>query len=148
MSTRAEVRDESARAALTAFYRAMSQRDIRLFRSVVTPDWQYIPPSSGAASGPDSMIPVFADLSSAIPDMDITILDVLVHGNKVAVRARVTGTHSGPLMGIAPTSRPIDFAIHSFHELRRDRIAKTWHLEDWLDVFRQVGELPSNLPRT
>lgn len=146
MSRADEVTDDVARAALTVFYRAMSLKDISLFRTVVTPDWQYIPPSPGPVSGPDSMIPVFADLSYSLPDMDIRILDVLVHGDKVAVRAIVTGTQSAPLMGIAATSKPVNFAIHSFHEFRKGHIAKTWHLEDWLGVFRQIGELPSNLP--
>jgi predicted ester cyclase len=63
----------------------------------------------------------------------------------VGVRAKVTGTQSGPLMGIPATSKVVDFAIHSFHELRDDRIAKTWHLEDWLGLFQQIGELPPGL---
>jgi predicted ester cyclase len=51
-------------------------------------------------------------------------------------------------MGIAATSKPIEFAIHSFHsfhEFRDERIAKTWHLEDWLSVFHQLGTLPPSL---
>lgn len=91
------------------------------------------------------MVPVFADLTLALPDIKITVLDVLVHGNMVGVRARVSGTQSGPLKGIPPTSKPIEFAIHSFHEFRDGRIAKTWHLEDWLSVFHQLGELPPSL---
>jgi predicted ester cyclase len=146
METTDGVTDDVARAILAVFYRAMSLKDISLFRTAVTPDWEYIPPSRGPVSGPDSMIPVFVDLSTALPDMDIRILDVLVHANKVAVRARVTGTQSAPFMGIAATSKSVDFAIHSFHEFRDGRIAKTWHLEDWLDVFRQLGELPPSLP--
>jgi predicted SnoaL-like aldol condensation-catalyzing enzyme len=145
MSKADEVTDDVARAALTVFYRAMSRKDVSLFRTVVTPDWRYIPPSPGPVSGPDSIIPVFADLSYSLPDMDIRILDVLVHGDKVAVRAIVTGTQSAPLMGIAATSKPVNFAIPSFHEFRKGHIAKTWHLEDWPGVFRQIGELPSNL---
>jgi len=77
--------------------------------------------------------------------MDIQILDVLIHGNMVGVRAKVRGTQSGSLMGIAATSKRIEFAIHSFHEFRDERIAKTWHLEDWLSVFHQLGTLPPSL---
>ncbi|MBP0593449.1 ester cyclase [Paraburkholderia sp. LEh10] len=77
--------------------------------------------------------------------MDIQILDVLIHGNMVGVRAKVRGTQSGSLMGIAATSKPIEFAIHSFHEFRDERIANTWHLEDWLSVFHQLGALPPSL---
>jgi predicted ester cyclase len=48
-------------------------------------------------------------------------------------------------MGIEATSKPVRFAIHSFHEMRGTLVAKTWHLEDWLGVFRQLGQLPPQL---
>lgn len=63
-------------------------------------------------------------------------MDVLIHGNRVGVRARITGTQSVSLMGVPATSKPVEFAIHSFHEIEGDRIVKTWHLEDWLGAFR------------
>ncbi|EKS71919.1 hypothetical protein BURK_008791 [Burkholderia sp. SJ98] len=34
-----------------------------------------------------------------------------------------------------------------FHQVRDGRIAKTWHLEDWLSVFRQLGEMPRSAGR-
>ena len=145
MDTNDAITDTSVQQAIKLFYQAVALKDIALCRKVVTPDWEYIPAPPGPQTGPDVMVPIFADLTSALPDMDIHLLDVLIHGNKVAVRARVTGTQSGPLMGIAATSKQIDFAIHSFHELREGRIVKTWHLEDWLSVFRQLGELPPKL---
>jgi predicted ester cyclase len=140
-----EVTRDLAQRIIGRFYHAHAQKDVALLRTVVTPDWQYVPASFGPAGGPDQMIPVFVDLASALPDMDIQILDVLIHGNMVGVRAKVRGTQSGSLMGIAATSKPIEFAIHSFHEFRDERIAKTWHLEDWLSVFRQLGTLPPSL---
>jgi len=145
METTNNAAHAAMRETVDLLYRAFAHKDISLLRKVVTPDWQYIPVSPGQLPGPDKMIPVFADLSSALPDMEIKILDVLIHDPKVGVRAEVTGTQSGPLMGIAATSKPVHFAIHSFHEFRDGRIAKTWHLEDWLSVFRQLGELPPRL---
>jgi steroid delta-isomerase-like uncharacterized protein len=132
-----------ARAAIERIYRAFASKDVALLREAVTADWQYIPEPPGQKPGPDQMIPVFADLAAALPDMRIEILDMLVQDKRVGVRAEVSGTQSGPLMGIAATSKPIRFAIHSFHELRDGRIARTWHLEDWLAVFRQLGEVPA-----
>jgi predicted ester cyclase len=135
----------ATRETVDLLYRAFALKDIALLRQAVTPDWEYIPASAGQLPGPDKMIPVFAQMSAALPDMQITILDVLIHDNRIGVRAEVTGTQSGPLMGIAATSKPVHFAIHSFHEIRDGRIAKTWHLEDWLSVFRQLGEMPPKL---
>ncbi len=137
----------AAREAIASFYRAFAHRDLTLLRQVVTTDWQYIPEFPGQVPGPDMMIPVFRALDVALPDMKIEILDVLVNDNRVGVRAQVSGTQTGPLLGIAATSKPIHFAIHSFHELRDGLVCKTWHLEDWLSVFRQLGETPPNLHR-
>ena len=135
----------ATRDVITRFYRAIELADIPLLRTAVTSDWQYLPSASGQPIGVEQLAPMLADLLHALPDMKIILLDVLIHDAMVGVRAKVTGTQSGPLMGIPATSKVVDFAIHSFHELRDDRIAKTWHLEDWLGLFRQIGELPPGL---
>jgi predicted ester cyclase len=138
-----QITEAKAREAIERIYRAFANKDVALLREAVTPDWQYIPEPPGQKPGPDQMVPIFADLAAALPDMRIDILDLLVQGNRAGVRAEVSGTQTGPLMGIAATKKPIRFAIHSFHELSDDgRISKTWHLEDWLAVFRQLGEVP------
>src|SRR5215471_4911560 len=120
----------AAREAIERLYRAFSTKDVALLREAVSPDWEYLPEPPGQKPGPDQMIPIFADLAGALPDMRIEILDMLTQDNRVGVRAEVSGTQSGPLLGIAATKKPIRFAIHSFHELRDGRVSKTWHLED------------------
>ncbi|MFM0209766.1 ester cyclase [Paraburkholderia sediminicola] len=135
------------RQTIEGFYRAVEQRDVALLRTVVTPDWEYIPEPPGAAPGPDQMIPIFANIATALPDMKITILDVLIHDDRAGVRAEISGTQTGALLGIAASSKHISFAIHSFHQMRGSLIEKTWHLEDWLSVFRQIGQLPPTLER-
>jgi steroid delta-isomerase-like uncharacterized protein len=137
-----EVGHAATRDVIERFYRAIEHADTELLRTAVTSDWQYIPGASGQSIGVEEIVPMLADFLHALPDMKIILLDVLIHDAMVGVRAKVTGTQSGPLMGIPATSKVVDFAIHSFHELRDDRIAKTWHLEDWLGLFRQIGELP------
>ncbi|CAE6776623.1 MULTISPECIES: ester cyclase [Paraburkholderia] len=137
--------EATTREAIEGLYRAFEQKSVVLLRKVVTPDWEYIPEPAGAAPGPDQMVQIFANIATALPDMKITILDVLIHGDRVGVRAEITGTQTGTLLGIAASSKHISFAIHSFHQMRGNLIAKTWHLEDWLSVFRQLGQLPPTL---
>ncbi len=136
------------REAIEGLYRAFEQKSVPLLRKVVTPDWEYVPEPVGVSPGPDQMVPIFATLATALPDMKIAILDVLIHGDRVGVRAEVSGTQTGELLGIAASSRHISFAIHSFHQMRGSLIAKTWHLEDWLSVFRQLGAVPPTLGRS
>jgi steroid delta-isomerase-like uncharacterized protein len=139
------VAEAETRAKIEQFYEAFSRHDLELLRSVVTADWEYVPEPKGAARGPDQMAAIFQNIAAALPDMKIEIHDLLIHGDRVGVRAEVTGTQAGPLMGIAATSKPVRFAIHSFHEMRGGLVAKTWHLEDWLTVFQQIGQLPRQL---
>ncbi|WP_250510938.1 ester cyclase [Caballeronia sp. GACF4] len=139
------ITQSEARAAVERLYAAFAQKDVNLLRQAVTSDWEYLPEPAGFEAGPDQMIPIFAEMAAALPDMRIEILDMLTQDNRVGVRAEVSGTQSGPLMGIAATSKPVRFAIHSFHEIRDDRVSKTWHLEDWLSVFRQIGEVPRDI---
>ncbi|MCP3711391.1 ester cyclase [Paraburkholderia sp. CNPSo 3274] len=142
--TRSEDED-TVRTAIKEFYRAFATKDVALLRSVVTEDWEYIPGPPGAAPGADQMASAFARLAIALPDMKIVVLDLLLHGDRVGVRAEVSGTQSGELLGMTPSAKQVKFAIHSFHQMRGSLIAKTWHLEDWLTVFRQLGQLPTNL---
>ncbi|MFM0063665.1 ester cyclase [Paraburkholderia aspalathi] len=137
--------EATTREAIEGLYRAFEQKSVELLRKVVTPDWEYIPEPVGVLPGPDQMVPIFANIATALPDIKIAILDVLIHGDRVGVRAEVSGTQTGELLGIAASSKHISFAIHSFHQMRGNLIAKTWHLEDWLSVFRQLGQLPPTL---
>jgi predicted ester cyclase len=134
--------DDAAKRTVARVYQAFERCDIALLRAAVTPDWQYIAGSEDSVMLVDDMIPLFTNLSAGLPGLKIDLLDVIVHDNRVAVRARVTATHTGPIAGIAPTSKPVAFAVHSFHELRGDRVAKTWHLEDRLALYRQIGTFP------
>jgi predicted ester cyclase len=140
-----QVSNEAKRKCIELFYEAIERKDVSILRQAVTPDWEYIPSLAGQPPGPDQMITVFADMAIALPDMRIEILDLLIDDHKIGVRAELTGTQSGPLLGIAATSKAVRFAIHSFHELRGNRVAKTWHLEDWMTLFRQLGEVPTRL---
>jgi steroid delta-isomerase-like uncharacterized protein len=137
--------DTAQRQLIVDFYRAVATHDMTLLRTVVSGDWQYIPAMSDTHSGPDQLIPAFRNLAVGLPDMKIELLDVLVSGDRVAVRASVSGTQTGPLMGVAATSKSVKFAIHAFHEVKLGKISRTWHLEDWLSMFRQIGEIPTDL---
>jgi steroid delta-isomerase-like uncharacterized protein len=126
------------------FYLAFEEKNVPLLKTVVTADWQYIPSISAVAQcrGADQMHDIFNHLGRALPDMKISIVDMLIQDKKVGIRAQVSGTQSGQLFGVAASSRQVHFAIHSFHEMRGEQVAKTWHLEDWLSVFQQIGQFP------
>lgn len=130
------------RQAVETLYRAFSDQNPDLMDQAVTPDWDDIPLAPGQGPGPEGLKPIIEDFIRAMPDVQITIHDVIQVPGRLAVRAEITGTHQGPLFGIAATGRRLSIPIHEFHELRGDRIQRTWHLEDWFGAFRQMGRFP------
>lgn len=82
-------------------------------------------------------------LRDAFPDMHMEVQEVVAGGDLVAYRAVLTGTHTGELLGIAPTGRP--FRTQHMHMLRmRDgRASEHWAVRDDLGMLIQLGIVPA-----
>ncbi len=131
------------RATLDTFYRAFAGEP-DLLDQVVTPDWRDIPLLPGQGAGPEGIKPMIRGFKAAIPDLAITIQDVMIDGDRVGVRAAMTGTHTGEWFGVAPTGRAFTITLHEFHRIAAGKLTHTWHLEDWFGWLNQVGAWPAS----
>ena len=61
---------------------------------------------------------------------------------RAAMRAEITGTHTGAWFGAAPTGKAFRMALHEFHCIGNGRLTHTWHLEDWFGWLCQAGAWP------
>lgn len=134
---------QTERAAVENLYRAFSDKNPDLLDLAVTPDWNDIPLAPGQGPGPEGFKPVLASFIAAFPDINIIVHDMLQEPGKAAVRAEITGTHQGEFLGIAPTGRRIHVRLHEFHLLNGERVTTTWHMEDWMALFQQIGQFPT-----
>jgi predicted ester cyclase len=81
-------------------------------------------------------------LHAAAPDLQISALDLIAEGDKVAVRVEASGTHTGEMMGIAATGKRFAMAGIFIRRLAGGKIVQRWDCIDWLAWLRQVGALP------
>ncbi len=130
------------RRATETLYRAFNDKNPDLLDSAVTADWDDIPLAPGQGPGPEGLKPIIRSFIEALPDVHIAIHDLIQVPGRIGVRAEITGTHLGPLFGIAATGKKVSIRIHEFHEFHETRIQRTWHLEDWFGVFLQLGSFP------
>ena len=131
------------RRLVETLYRAFTEQDAGLVDAILAPDWDDIPLAPGQAPGPEGIKPIIASVAAAFPDVRITIHDLVQEPGKIGVRAEMSGTHAGPLFGIAATGRQVSFRLHEFHAIENGRIRTTWHMEDWFGLFQQLGQFPS-----
>ena len=92
--------------------------------------------------GPPAFKPFVRNLRGAIPDLRITIDDMLAEGDKVSIRITVQGTHKGANLDFAPSGRPVRFAGLVIVRIADGQLVEGWNSWDQLGLLRQIGALP------
>jgi steroid delta-isomerase-like uncharacterized protein len=82
-----------------------------------------------------------SQMRGAIPDLKITILDVIAENDKVVLRTHSHGTHLGPDLGMPPTGNAVDFAAVVILRFENGRIAESWNFLDQLSFYQQLRVL-------
>jgi len=107
--------------------------------AVLTEDYEscagYLP---GECWGRETSIKVVSNFATTIPDMTFEIKEVLVAGDRVVVRGEVTGTPSGDLFGVPHSGKSFRIMAVDIQTIRDGRIAKTYHMENWLSAIGQL----------
>jgi steroid delta-isomerase-like uncharacterized protein len=79
---------------------------------------------------------------SAFHDATVTIDDQIAEGDRVMTRWTGRGTHTGELMGIAPTGKEVTVSGITVSRLAGGKIAEEWELMDALGMLVQLGAVP------
>lgn len=80
-----------------------------------------------------------AFLERVFPHHAVIAEDFVAQGDRVAVRARLQGTNSGELMGMAPTLRAVNVPFIAIYRIAGARIAQHWTSIDQAELLRQIG---------
>jgi len=122
-----------------AFYEPFRTGDTSVYREILAEDWVDVPLAPGQEQGPAGMAEQIATFRQAMPDYDVTHEDLVVQGDRVAVRNSVSGTHQGAFLGHQPTGRRIEMRTMDVHQVRDGQIIITWHLEDFAGLLAQLN---------
>jgi len=77
-------------------------------------------------------------MRDAFPDLQADIEDIVAAQDKVAVRVRFRGTHSGEFLGIPGTGRAVEYISHEFYRIDGGLIAEEWICSDMATLLRQL----------
>ena len=82
---------------------------------------------------------------SAYPDLKITVEDTVSEGDKIAARCRVSATHSGEGLGVAPNNSEVEFTGLTIVKIRDGKIVEAWNEFDFMKMYSQIGALTLKL---
>jgi steroid delta-isomerase-like uncharacterized protein len=134
-------------ATARRMYELINSDDIDGFGEVLADDFVEHEETPGLAPNKDGTLEFFRIERAGFPDLRISPEDVLVSGDRVVVRSKLTGTHQGELMGIPPTGRSIDVQLIDIIRFGDDGLAhEHWGVVDSLTMMQQLGVIPSGPP--
>jgi predicted ester cyclase len=93
----------------------------------------------GPQHGRDVWRQGFELMKQAFPDLEAHIEDIFAAQDKVAVRLRFRGTHSGEFGGIGETGRTIEYVSHEFYRIADGLIAEEWICSDMATLLGQIS---------
>lgn len=91
--------------------------------------------------GKAAFIEALAASKSVVPDLNMTIEEMIAEGDKVMIRVTLRGTHLGEVMGIQPTGRQLEVAGVEILRFQKGKVVEHWSLSDDLAMLGQMGAL-------
>jgi predicted ester cyclase len=100
----------------------------------------------GDMPGADAFKEVVRVWRAAVPDVCCTIENWFESGVMAAWNVRVTGTHTGEMMGIAPTGRSFEYVTPNIGRFAGGKAAEHWADQGMFQFLTQIGALPPPPP--
>ena len=97
------------------------------------------PPSPPGRDGMKQVVGLYQDAVEGHWEVH----EIVAAGDRVMVRWTGHGTHSGEIMGLAPTGRSIKVDALTLLRIEDGKIAENWTLWDTLGMLQQLGVAPA-----
>jgi steroid delta-isomerase-like uncharacterized protein len=121
------------------FEEVWNQGKLEVVGELVAQDYVYRTAHLPELRGPEGCKRLFAQFRAVFPDIQFSIDDMIAEGDKVAVRWRFTGKHSGAWGGATPTGKPVTVTGMSLHRLKDGQIVEGLIDQDILGMYEQIG---------
>jgi len=102
----------------------------------------YVNHNAFVADGREANRQFWTVFFAGLPDVRVTMEDLVVSGDRVVGRFVYRGTHTGDLMGIPATGKPVEMRSIDIWRMQDGMFVEHWDELNLLQVFQQIGALP------
>jgi C-1 hydroxylase len=125
---------EENKAKVRKVIEAINEQNLDFLDSLTAPDYF----DHTHQLNPEGVKQFMNMIFKAFPDWHETIEDIVAEGDKVWIRAKATGTHTGEYRGLAPTGKKITGMGVNIYRIVNGKFVEGWAVEDWLDFLQQL----------
>jgi len=102
----------------------------------------YVNHNAFVADGREANRQFWTVFFAGLPDVRVTMEDLVVSGDRVVGRFVYRGTHTGDLMGIPASGKPVEMRSIDIWRVQDGMFVEHWDELNLLQVFQQIGALP------
>jgi steroid delta-isomerase-like uncharacterized protein len=133
---------EENKALARRSWEIVSPDNLDLIEEVYAPDLVWHEPDQ-EIRGYDQAKQFVSTFFAAMPDINITVEDLIAEGEKVVSRYTIRGTHQGETEEFGPpTGRQMQLEGITIHRFEDGKIVEEWERYDNLSVLQQLGLAP------
>ena len=125
-------------ATVRRFYEIFASGEVEGLDEILADDWELKPPLFGTPGTKAGEQQTIGYLHGVLNAITYTVDDIHESGDTVACRNMLRGTLKAPFLGLSAPGREIALMTMEFHHFKGDRIAVTWHLEDFFGVHQAL----------
>jgi len=137
--------EEKNKATIRKGIEAVNERNLALLDELMASDFFDHTLQTRGLEGAKQFYALFF---KGFPDFQMAIEDIVAEGDKVWVRLKSTGTHtgefylptpSGKIMTLAPTGKKITIKSVNIRRVVEGKIIEGWNVTDSLDLLKELG---------
>ncbi|WP_156843052.1 ester cyclase [Novosphingobium aquimarinum] len=125
------------------FVQFINTADEKLGEELIAPNAEfYVPYQSEPLVGPSGWLAAVEVMRGGFPDVQWTLEELVVEGEKIAARYTMRGTHEGTFFGVPATGRQIAVQTMNFYDMANGKIVGERGQPDLLGLMQQIGAVP------
>jgi steroid delta-isomerase-like uncharacterized protein len=105
----------------------------------LTEDIQFHAGTVGTVTGRANVAGLLTSVVTSIPDLHPALQDIVGERDRVVVRLVVSGTQTGPLLGIPASGRHVQWDAVDVYQLKGGKISQEWAAEDLTAILNDTG---------
>ena len=132
---------EDNKATVRRFFELFNQGQIEAMGEVYAADAIDHNPGPGQALGLEGIQQILGVFRSGLPDITITIDQLIADGDFVVSRQTARDTQSGAFLGLPATGKPVTLAAQDLYRFHDGKVVEVRHVEDLLGLMQQLGAI-------
>jgi steroid delta-isomerase-like uncharacterized protein len=130
--------EQNRRLVRRLYEELFSKWNLAVIDELISPEFlgHEMPP--GMPRGAEGFRQFYAGIRAGLPDVQLTVEDMIAEGDRVVVRWRGRATHQGVFRGIPATGARVSFTGIAIYRLLKGKVVERWVEVDMLGLTEQL----------